>query len=749
MRLTLNETYQKAVEAHKADQFQDAERLYTAILQKAPKNPEVNFNMGVLAVSFSKVEEALPFFQIALDTNPSIEQYWLGYIDALIKLGQITNATAVFDQAKNQGFKSIEFDRVGLKLKNPSIVFSVKESPPQDQVNQLIHLVWQGQFKQVLDIIKILLSQYPNSYLLYNLQGAANAGLGQLNAAISSYRKSIEINPNYADTFNNLGVALKKNSDIEAAINSFEKALELKPDHTEAFSNMGNILKGLVFIKPNSNLMTIMISMLDQKTVFRPKQIARAAISLLKLEPSLKELLEKELSGKLRQQVHKTISTLSQLPLLLKLMSVCPISDLELEGVLASIRSALLSSVGDASFSPEVLHFQSILALQCFTNEYIYTQTNKETELIEELKYVIQRALLDGQQPSPQFILCLASYTALHEFEWCDLLTLNSNIKEVFLRQISEPKEESRLKANIPILQEITDSVSSKVREQYEVNPYPRWVDLEVPLHPKTMPQLANELNLRVSANLARDEPTLNILIAGCGTGQHSIGTASRFKDCKVLAIDLSLASLAYAKRKTEDLGIPNIEYMQADILDLGKLDTKFDIIESGGVLHHMDNPMAGWRVLTDCLKPGGHMKIALYRGLARQHIIKMREEISQSGIGSGDDAMRLFRSRVINSSKVYDKKILSSADFYSTSELRDLLFHVQEHQFTLPQIKGCLSELGLTFCGFEIERLVRDFKLTNIGPDDPYDLDKWDSYEQAHTDSFIGMYQFWCEKIT
>ena len=158
--------------------------------------------------------------------------------------------------------------------------------------------------------------------------------------------------------------------------------------------------------------------MLDQKTVFRPKQIARAAISLLKLEPSLKELLEKELSGKLRQQVHKTISTLSQLPLLLKLMSVCPISDLELEGVLASIRSALLSSVGDASFSPEVLHFQSILALQCFTNEYIYTQTNKETELIEELKYVIQRALLGGQQPSPQFILCLASYTALHEFEW-------------------------------------------------------------------------------------------------------------------------------------------------------------------------------------------------------------------------------------------------------------------------------------------------------------------------------------------
>ena len=57
------------------------------------------------------------------------------------------------------------------------------------------------------------------------------------------------------------------------------------------------------------------------------------------------------------------------------------------------------------------------------------------------------------------------------------------------------------------------------------------------------------------------------ILIAGCGTGQHSIGTAAMFKDSNVLAIDLSLSSLSYAKRKTEELRIQNIDYMQADIL--------------------------------------------------------------------------------------------------------------------------------------------------------------------------------------
>tara|TARA_B100000787_G_scaffold93930_1_gene69343 strand:+ start:154 stop:381 length:228 start_codon:yes stop_codon:yes gene_type:complete len=68
--------------------------------------------------------------------------------------------------------------------------------------------------------------------------------------------------------------------------------------------------------------------------------------------------------------------------------------------------------------------------------------------------------------------------------------------------------------------------------------------------------------------------------------------------------------------------GFKNIEYMQADILDLGNLDKKFDIVESSGVLHHMDDPMAGWKVLTDCLKPAGLMNLGLYSELARPHIV-------------------------------------------------------------------------------------------------------------------------------
>ena len=57
--------------------------------------------------------------------------------------------------------------------------------------------------------------------------------------------------------------------------------------------------------------------------------------------------------------------------------------------------------------------------------------------------------------------------------------------------------------------------------------------------------------------------------------------------------------------QKTRKLGVTNIEYMQGDILKLNQLERQFDIIESVGVLHHMDDPLAGWKVLVDRLRTG------------------------------------------------------------------------------------------------------------------------------------------------
>ena len=107
---------------------------------------------------------------------------------------------------------------------------------------------------------------------------------------------------------------------------------------------------------------------------------------------------------------------------------------------------------------------------------------------------------------------------------------------------------------------------------------------------------------------------------------------------------------------------------MQADILDLGKLNRQFDIVESTGVIHHMDDPLAGWRVLTDCLKPGGLMKIGLYSEMARQDIVKMRQEISEAGIGSSDAVV--IQKKVMTSDQAIIEYIKFNS-FYSLSELK------------------------------------------------------------------------------
>lgn len=161
-----------------------------------------------------------------------------------------------------------------------------------------------------------------------------------------------------------------------------------------------------------------------------------------------------------------------------------------------------------------------------------------------------------------------------------------------------------------------------------------------------------------------------------------------------------------------------------------------------------MDDPIEGWSVLTDYLEPGGLMKIGLYSAMARQHIVEMRREINAAGIGISDAAMKSFRKKVMTSNQSHHKRILNSPDLYSLSTLEDLLFHAQEHRFSITQIQYCLTELGLKFCGFESAKIVSQFKQTNTGVDDPYDLGKWQAYEEAHPRAFAGMYQFWFQKV-
>ena len=116
MELTLDQALEKGVEAHKAGQVQEADRYYTAILKAQPQHPDANHNMGVLAVGVGKVEQALPFFKTALEANPTIAQFWLSYIDALVKLDRTDDAKVVLAQAKDKGISGDGFAQLGEQI---------------------------------------------------------------------------------------------------------------------------------------------------------------------------------------------------------------------------------------------------------------------------------------------------------------------------------------------------------------------------------------------------------------------------------------------------------------------------------------------------------------------------------------------------------------------------------------------------------------------------------------------------------
>jgi len=242
------------------------------------------------------------------------------------------------------------------------------------------------------------------------------------------------------------------------------------------------------------------------------------------------------------------------------------------------------------------------------------------------------------------------------------------------------------------------------------------------------------------------------ILMAGCGTGQHALVTASRFSNARVLAIDLSLSSLSYALRKTNELGFSNFEYAQADIMELGTLERRFDLIGCAGVLHHLGDPLAGWRILADLLRPGGLMKIGLYSETARQDIISGRALIAEKGYTTSPEDIRRCRQDIMAMAENGNRKMASicnGRDFFSLSNCRDLLFHVQEHRFTLPRIEAALEALELRFLGFEWPNysVLREFKKSHPSGSALTSLSLWHEFELENPGTFQGMYQFWCKK--
>ena len=334
--------------------------------------------------------------------------------------------------------------------------------------------------------------------------------------------------------------------------------------------------------------------------------------------------------------------------------------------------------------------------------------------------------------------MVLACYRPLARLAGVDALLgrgWDGPVQQVLQEQVVTVRAEAAIAAALPSLTPVRRDSSQAVRAQYEANPYPRWRRAGL-----------GQVKTHIGGRPLPAAP--EVLIAGCGTGRQAVESALSFPNSRTLAVDLSRSSLAYAVRKTREMGLDDrIIYAHADLLEMEE-DARFDLVQSTGVLHHMADPFEGARRVCRMAKPGGFVALGLYSAAARAPLLPGKALAE----GYTPQTVREFRQAIINLPQDDPTRacIVESRDFYSTSGCRDLLMHVQEHWLTIPDLRRMLDENGLRFLGFAQFSFqhVRDAYVAKF-PHDPagVDLDAWQAFEAEHPGTFGRMYQFWGEK--
>jgi SAM-dependent methyltransferase len=446
--------------------------------------------------------------------------------------------------------------------------------------------------------------------------------------------------------------------------------------------------------------------------------------------------------------------------LFLSLMRNVILTNREYELALTKLRKQALLSNTEGS-EPNILmgvEFLSSLAMQSRLNEYVYYVDEEEVERLEGLRGAVEKEMTETSEVSDRLavqLLLLAMYQPLQELNieegrWDQHGYVWPLSMAPLVKGVSEYYREKGIKKQIQEIGIVKDRVSMVVKEQYEENPYPRWTSL--PDSQKiTFGHWISAINNNFESPQFLSGP-VRLLVAGCGTGRELLWLNSLWETSQVLAVDLSRSSLAYAIRKAQEMGVSGaIKFRQADILELKGLPEEykdFDVIVCSGVLHHMNEPFLGWRVLVGLLRPGGVMKIGLYSELARALVVKAREVIYNHNIPPTMEGIREFRKDMFSGKYPELLGLKTNTDMFSTSMCRDLLFHVQEWRFTIKEIQGYLEKLGLEFIGFEgVEKSKQVYR--RMFPDDHRmgNLVNWASFEQQYPDTFESMYNILAQK--
>jgi len=396
------------------------------------------------------------------------------------------------------------------------------------------------------------------------------------------------------------------------------------------------------------------------------------------------------------------------------------------------------------------------IATQNEKNEFIYYSQSDEIEAIDQLLLHLEQAIDSNSEwdevSSP--LLLLMMYRSPLDLECLDKLKIDrlseggSELAEYLIELKNNYENEIEISNKYLDTVILKNAVSKKVASMYESNPYPRWTERLHSMNPTRVPLEQFTGVASFPGYRASSTPVDTMLIAGCGTGRHPIQVALNYPWIKIKAIDISYRSIGYATMMAEKSGVDNIEFSVCDILDLDASYGQYDMIDCIGVLHHLEQPEKGLKILLSRLADGGLIRLGLYSKSAREAIIRFRQNNSMDGSQLNPSVMREIRQQIIQKGDNEDRTILQLDDFYTLSGCRDLLFHEQETQYTIPELKDLLDRHNLTFLGLGLPHrsLISTIQQVCGKGANIHDIDNWHIAESHSPFIFSSMYNFFAQ---
>ncbi|HYM34577.1 MAG TPA: hypothetical protein VET48_04225, partial [Steroidobacteraceae bacterium] len=172
---TVDVAFARAVACHRTGQLAEAQDLYTAILRVRPAHADAHHNLGVLLAKSEHLPTSLPHLLAAIEADPTVAQYWLSYIDALLLAERGDEARAVLQLAREHGLHSAPADALAARVKSTRTkrIRSSKSNPAQHEIDALIALFNERRYAEGELLARDMIAHFPGCGVGYKVLGSA------------------------------------------------------------------------------------------------------------------------------------------------------------------------------------------------------------------------------------------------------------------------------------------------------------------------------------------------------------------------------------------------------------------------------------------------------------------------------------------------------------------------------------------------------------------------------------------------